>query len=103
MKANVVTRLDKLNRRVPPAWADLARLMGPAGERLNQSELDALLAVARGRATPEQAALNDAWEERNKWRIWAVWDEKYPGWGDAPFWAEWGANDDDGAANEDEW
>ncbi len=86
MKARIVRRLDRLNRRLPPAWKDLTRLILPAGEALNQAEADAYLAHIRRNGTPEQEALWDEWMERNWPRIWAVWDERYPGWRDAPFW-----------------
>lgn len=86
MKASIVRRLDRLNRRLPPAWKDLTRLILPAGEALNQAEVDAYLAHIRRNGTPEQEALWDEWIERNRPRFWAVWDERYPGWQDAPFW-----------------
>lgn len=103
MRANIVTRLAKLNRRLPPTWGDLTRLIVAAGEEMNQAEIDAYLAHVRGRATPEQEALWDEWMERNRPRIWVVWDEKYPGWQDAPFWSEQAAAEEDGQANEDDW
>lgn len=93
MRGKIVTRLDKLGRRLPPTWADLSRLVMPAGERMNQAELDAYLAHISGRATPRQEALWDEWLQRNLPRIWAVWDERYPGWHDAPFWPKEEGND----------
>ena len=88
MRAQTVTRLDKLSRRLPPTWGDLSRWALIAGDKMNQAELDAYLAYFGGRATPQQQALWDEWLDRNLPRIWAVWDEKYPGWQDAPFWKE---------------
>lgn len=95
MRASIVTRLDKLSRRVPPAWGNLWRVAFAAGEKMNQAELDAYLALTRGNGTAEQGALWDEWLERNESRIWAAWDEKFPGWKDAPFWEKRPADDDD--------
>ena len=87
MRASIVTRLDKLARRVPPTWKDLAGVIFTAGEKMNQAEVDAYLAILRdGDGTPEQLALWNEWQNRNLPRVWAVWDDKYPGWQDAPFW-----------------
>jgi len=88
MRAKTVTKLEKLHKRLPPTWADLTAVILKAGEELNQAEVDAYLAHMRGNGTPEQEALWDEWLDRNKPRIYAVWDEKYPGWEDAPFWEE---------------
>jgi hypothetical protein len=98
MKAGIVTRLDKLNRRVRPTWRDLTALILIAGERMNQAELEAFLAFIRGSETAKQKATWDEWLERNLPRIWAVWDEKHPGWQDAPFWL---ATDDNGEDDDD--
>ncbi len=97
MRAGIATRLDRLNRRLPPTWLNLARLIPLAGERMNHAELDACTAHVLGRATAEQEALWKEWYKRNLPRVWAVWDERYPGWKDAPFWPK--PADDDG----DEW
>lgn len=97
MRGRIVTRLDRLSRRLPPTWPDLARLMWSAGAKMNQAELDAYLAHARGRATAEQEALWEAWQSRNRPRVWAVWDERYPRWKDAPFWPQ-EVTEDDGNA-----
>ncbi len=88
MRASIGTRLDKLNRRLPPTWRDLTRGILTAGETMNQAEVSAVLAHVRGHSTAKQEALWDEWIARNLPRIWAVWDEKYPGWQDAPFWKE---------------
>lgn len=88
MRAKIVTKLEKLHRRLPPTWDDLTAVILKAGEELNQAEVDAYLAHIRGNSTPEQEALWDEWIERNKLRIYAVWDAKYPGWEDAPFWED---------------
>jgi len=91
MRAGIKTKLEKLNRRVPPTWEDLTAVIIQAGERLDQAEVNAYLGHVRGQATPEQVTLWGEWMDRNKSRIWAVWDEKFPRWQDAPFWEVVGA------------
>ena len=88
MRVTIATRLDKLNRRLPPTWGDLARVILAAGDEMNQAEIDAYLAHMSGNGAPEQETLWATWVHRNRARIWAVWDERYPGWQDAPFWNE---------------
>lgn len=100
MRASIVTRLDKLSRRLPPTWDDLWRVALAASEKMNQAELDAYLAFNKyGNGTAEQSALWDEWLERNEPRIWAAWDDRFPGWAGAPFWKS-EATDGDGG---DDW
>ncbi len=102
MRASIVTRLDKLNRRLPPTWAELTRGVLTAGDKMNQAEVSAFLAHVRGHGTPKQEAIWDEWLERNLPRIWAVWDEKYPGWQDAPFWNDHKTAGQNGIADNEE-
>jgi len=103
MRASIVTRLDKLNRRLPPTWAELTRGVLTAGDKMNQAEVSAFLAHVRGHGTAKQEAIWDEWLERNLPRIWAVWDKKYPGWKDAPFWSKEGANEPDEHSHDEAW
>jgi len=84
---------------VPPAWKDLTGVALAAGEKMNQAEVDAYLAHMRGDGTAEQEALWVEWIRRNRPRIWAVWDDRFPGWKDAPFWPA----DDDADGDGDDW
>jgi hypothetical protein len=95
MRASIKTKLDKLDRRVPPTWEDLQGLIFWAAEKPSDIELDALIAQGRGRATPEQDALVEAFYDRNLPRIHAYWTVKYPGWEAAPFWEEVGPQEGD--------